>query len=104
MFNLFSIAHAETASKVLEKNPAIKTLMGKIMDNIISPIVGVMFLLAFVLFVYGIFGMISSSDDSDKRNSGKRSILWGVIGMVIMLSVFGIIRLIAATVGVENPL
>ena len=77
--------------------------MAKVSDNIVSPIVAVLFLVAFVVFVYGMFEMISSQDDSDKRKNGKNAILWGVIGMVIMVSVYGIIRLIANTLGVGDP-
>jgi uncharacterized membrane protein len=79
-------------------------ILQKITENILTPIISVLFALAFVIFVYGIFGMIASPEDSDKRKHGQDSILWGVVGMFIMISVFGILRLIAATVGVNSPL
>ncbi len=103
MFNLVNVAHAQTVSKVLRDNPTLRDLLAKITDAIITPVMTVVFVLAFFLFVWGIFGMITSEDDSEKRNNGKRSILWGTIGMAIMLSVYGIIRLIAATLGVPDP-
>ncbi len=103
MFNLINTVHAQVFSNTLKQNPAIKDIMAKVSDNIVSPIVAVLFLVAFVVFVYGMFEMISSQDDSDKRKNGKNAILWGVIGMVIMVSVYGIIRLIANTLGVGDP-
>lgn len=83
---------------------ALGPILQKITDNIVNPAISVLFALAFFMFVYGIFGMISSQGDSEKRENGKNSILWGTVGMFIMVSVFGIIRLIAATIGVNSPL
>ncbi len=103
MFNLVNVAHAQTASKVLKDNPSLGGLLGKITDTIVNPVLSVLFVLAFFIFVWGIFGMILSQDDSEKRNNGKRSILWGTIGMVVMLSAYGIIRLIAGTLNVPDP-
>ncbi len=103
MFDLFPTVNAQVATRVLNQNPTVGTLLSKIYDNIIFPIISVLFLFSFLVFVYGMFEMISSGDDSDKRTNGKNSILWSVVGMVIMLSVYGIIRLISNTLGVEDP-
>lgn len=103
MLNLFEIAHAGTFSTIISKNPTLSNLLVKVTDNIIAPILAVIFVLAFVYFVYGMYGMISSPDDSEGRKNGRNSIMWGVIGMVIMLSAYGIIRLIAGTLDVPDP-
>jgi len=103
MFNLVNIANAQSASNVISKNPGVKVLMEKIADNIVTPVIGVIFLLAFVIFVYGIVMMISNQEDTEARTNGKNSILWGVVGMFIMLSAFGIIRLISSTLEVSDP-
>jgi len=106
MFSLYNIANAQSASTVLSQNPTVRGILESIATNIIVPIVGVMFLLAFVTFVYGIFKMIASQEDTDARADGKRSIFWSAAGMFIMVSVYGIIRLIVSTLaplGVTDP-
>ncbi len=103
MISLFKVAHAQTFSEILSRNPVISPLFRKIADNIISPIVAVLFGLAFLVFIWGIFGMILSAEDSDKRKNAQNSVLWGIVGMIIMISVYGIIRLIANTIGVSDP-
>lgn len=103
MFNFIPKAHAQIASTVLRKNPELGNIIEKIMDNILSPIIGLLFVLAFFYFVWGVIGMVTSREDVSKMNDSKRSVLWGVVGMTIMLSVYGIIRLIANTVGVDDP-
>jgi hypothetical protein len=37
------------------------------------------------------------------REEGKRKIFWGLFGMFIMFSVYGIIRLILGTFEIEAP-
>ncbi len=82
-------------------NPEIRNLVTKIIDVIITPLISLLFLLAMLVFVWGLFGLIAKGDDPTARKEGQQHILWGVIGMFIMISVFGIIRLIGNTVGVD---
>lgn len=103
MLGSVKIAYAAVASDVLNKTPGLRDLLGKITDNIISPLLGLLFTVSFLIFVYGIVKMIMNAEDSDERTSGKNSILWGVVGMAIMISGYGIIRLISSTLGVEDP-
>jgi hypothetical protein len=77
----------------------VSDILVKITDAIIAPALGIIFIIAFVYFVMGVFTMMVGADDSAKRKQGQDNILYGVIGMVIMLSAYGIIRLIASTIG-----
>lgn len=102
MFDLVKTANAQSASKIMS-NPTVSGLIAKISANIINPIIGVVFFGAFVVFTYGIVKMIANEEGSEERTNGKNSIIWGVIGMFIMLSAFGIIRLISNTLEVPDP-
>lgn len=102
MLHLVETANAQSASKIMS-NPTVSGLIAKISENIINPIIGIVFFGAFVIFTYGIVKMISSEEGSEESKNGKNSILWGVIGMFIMLSAFGIIRLISNTLEVPDP-
>lgn len=77
------------------------TAFGRVMDpiinNIVNPIVMLMFSVAVVVFAYGIFEMIWKGGDPDARAQGRTHMIGGVIGMFIMLSAWGIINLIANT-------
>jgi hypothetical protein len=70
-----------------------------ILTHIVNPIVMLLFALAVVVFVYGIIEMLARGDDADARATGKRHMLGGVLGMFIMVSAWGIINVIANTVG-----
>lgn len=70
----------------------------KFFDAIVNPIVRLLFAAAIFYFVWGVFRMIWKSDDSDARTEGVNHILWGTVGLFIMVSVWGIITFIEKTV------
>ena len=81
---------------------SIHSLIGKINEYIINPLIAVLFTLAFVLFVTGLFNFFMNKDNNDALDKGKRHMTWGIVGMVIMVSVFGIMNLIINTFDVKG--
>ncbi len=59
------------------------------------------FTLAFVVFLWGVFKFIRSSEQKDKQES-KQFIYMGLIGLFVMTSVWGIIKIFATTAGIET--
>lgn len=53
--------------------------------------------LAAVYFLYGVYEFIANFESEEKRAAGRQHMLWGVIGLFIIISVFGIIHLIYQT-------
>lgn len=64
-------------------------------NNVLVPLV---FGIALLLFIYGVFVYLIQSDD-EKREEGKQYMLWGVIAFVIMVSVWGITNLLSEGLG-----
>jgi len=73
-------------------------VLDPIISNIVNPVIWLMFGVAIVVFAYGVLQMVIHGDDADARKKGQMSILGGVIGMVIMLSAWGIVYLVSNTV------
>jgi hypothetical protein len=82
---------------------ALDTLLFNINKLIINPAIATLFIVAFVIFLYGMVEFLYKANDKDGRAVGKRHMLWGVIGFVIMLGVFGIINLLLRTFNIEGP-
>lgn len=77
---------------------AFSAAVTPVITQIVNPIVELAFAVAVVVFAYGVFQLIWASEDGDQRTKGKYSVLFGLIGMFIMVSAWGIIRLISNTV------
>lgn len=73
----------------------------KVNQVIINPIIMLLFAVAVLVFLYGVFEYIRNSDSEDGRSEGQRHMLSGVFGLFIMISVFGIINLILNSIGVS---
>jgi len=80
----------------------IQEFLGKINYYILNPLILLLFAVAFLLFIFGIFQFISSETTDAKREDGKKKILWGLFGMFIMFSAYGLIRLILGTFGIPT--
>lgn len=74
-------------------------MLENIKTNILNPLITLMFSAAVVVFLYGVFEFVrgKSQGDQDAHTTGGRHILWGIIGMAIMVSAYGIIHLICGT-------
>jgi hypothetical protein len=81
---------------------SIPVLILKISKFILNPIITLGFIVATIVFFYGIVQFIWGADDDAKRKQGKASIVWGIIGLVVMFSVYGIIHFVLNTFGIPD--
>lgn len=75
-------------------------------DNlIINPLITLLFALAVVFFLYGIFEFLSNQENEEKKTKGKSHMLWGVVGITIMMGVWFLLGMIINTFNIEgvNP-
>ena len=57
-----------------------------------------MIALAVLVFLWGVFEFIMGSGDEKARETGKQHIVWGLVGLFIMVSAMGIVNLIINTI------
>lgn len=75
--------------------PEVKDLLGKIANLILNPLIILGFTVATIYLFYGIAEMIWKSDSKDETS--KKNVMYGVIGLFIMFSVYGILSLVLNT-------
>ena len=75
----------------------VDLILGRIAEQIINPAISLMFAIAVLFFMYGVLEFIAGAGNEEKRTQGKRHMIWGIIGIFIMVSVFGIMRLLCET-------
>jgi hypothetical protein len=75
-----------------------------IINVVIAPVI---FALAFLVFIYGVVKYFfirpsgaESFGDRGGYGEGRQFILWGLIGMVVLFSVWGFVNLMLSTLGI----
>jgi hypothetical protein len=74
------------------------SVVDPIIKNIVDPLVLLAFAVAIFVFVWGIYQMFSNGDDPSARSTGQSHMIWGIVGIAIMLSAWGIIYFILNTI------
>lgn len=71
--------------------------------NVINRLlVPVIIAIAFVVFIWGVYKyFIYGADNETERETGRQFVLWGVIGFVIILSLWGLVNLVMGTFGLS---
>ena len=72
-----------------------------IIGAINTVVIPVILALAFAFFVFGVvnYFFIHGTDEKG-REEGRSFILWGLLGMVVLFSVWGLVNLLLSTLGI----
>lgn len=70
------------------------SLLRNIASSIVNPLVTLMIAVAVVFFIYGVVEFISAANNEEARTKGRQHMVWGVIGLFIMVSVWGIMNIL----------
>ena len=73
-------------------------LLNKISEFVINPIIYTLFAAAFVVFIFGLVQFATHLDNEEARSTGIRHMVWGIVGMVIMVGVNSILGIIDKTI------
>ena len=53
-------------------------------------------------FFYGVFNFVLGANDKEKRESGKQFMIWSVVALFLMASIWGIVNILQETVGIDQ--
>ncbi len=74
--------------------------VGKVV-GLITPII---FALAIIYFFWGLAKFVLAAGDDEARSQGKKIMLWGVVALFVMVSVYGLIKFLGNALDVEQGL
>lgn len=80
----------------------IDEFLGKLNAKVINPAIEFAFIIALVVFLFGVMEFIRGASSEEKRKQGKQHIMWGIVGFLIMFGVWGIITILVNTFGIQG--
>lgn len=92
-------AYAATEAQMVAQD-----FLSKINDAILYPLIIFMMALALLIFLYGAFEYVKGAANDGDRETGRRHLLYGTIGMLVMLSALSILTIAAGTFGLEGEI
>lgn len=72
---------------------------GDILNNLVIPI---LFALAIIYFFWGLVKYIQSAGDPKAASEGKSIMIYGIIALVVMASVYGLIAWVQTAFGISG--
>lgn len=80
------------------------SFVDKFNDVILFPLIALLAAVAFFVFLIGCAEYVINAGNSAGREKGIRHITWGIIGLVVMVSAWALLRIAAGTIGLEQEL
>ena len=69
----------------------------RVLQNVVDAVIPFVIGLAVLVFIYGVFNFVTSAGDEEARAGAKQLIIWGIIGIFVMVSVWGLVNILSRT-------
>ncbi len=100
---LFAVTNTVYAQNGEIGGSTLGAYLESIRDFINIYLIPFLFAIAFIVFIWGIFQyFIAGGANEEQRDKGKQLVMWGIIGFVIMVSVWGLVNLVTNTFNLNN--
>ena len=82
-------------------SPKIQDLIAYIICILNGSIIPLIFSLATVAFIWGVVQFVINDQEEAKKQKGKEFMIWGVIALTVMFAVWGLVRILGNTFGIQ---
>ena len=69
--------------------------------TIAKSIIPLLVTLAVAAFIWGVIQYFLYPDNEEKRKNGKSFLLWGIIALFVMVSIWGLVSIFSTTFGIN---
>jgi hypothetical protein len=75
-------------------------IVNTIIGGVLTPIITLIVSGAVVVFLWGVFKFIKS--EGKEKEAGKDMMVWGIVGIFVMVSVWGLVNILRGTFNLDN--
>jgi hypothetical protein len=83
-------------------NPKIQDLLGYVTCIIGKSIIPLIFALATAMFIWGVVQYVINDQEEAKKARGRQFMIWGIIALAVMFSIWGLVGILGNTFGVDT--
>jgi len=80
---------------------SIKDIINFFSCTLIQSVIPLLFTLATVAFIWGVIKFFLNPENEEKRNDGKTFMIWGIIALFVMISMWGLVGVLSNTAGLK---
>ena len=73
-------------------------------EDIINKLAPLLIAIAVIILLIGIINYIRAGDDEEKRTKGKNEMLYGIIGLFVMVSIWGLVAILSGTFNLSTDI
>ncbi len=99
LFSLATLAYAAQANV-----SDLDGLLGWFNGLVVKIMIPLMFGVGTASFIYGILKYFLNPENVAKQGEGKKFVTWGLVGMFLMVSMWGIVYIFTNTFGFQNTI
>ena len=81
----------------------LPTIMPAVL-RLLSIVFGILLTVAVFMLILGIFQFVVHAGDEEERKHGRAKIIWSVVSVFLMFSVWGLVNILINTVGLNNTI
>jgi hypothetical protein len=70
-----------------------------ILNFIEQLLIPIIMAIALLVFLFGVLKFITNGEDDTARTQGRQFMFWGLVGLTVMVSVWGLVQILAGTLG-----
>jgi hypothetical protein len=82
-------------------NQTIITMLCRV-NQILGVVLPVLIALGVVYFAWGVISYVIAGDE-EKKAAGRNKIIYGIIGLAVIIAVWGLVGVLTRSFGVDNP-
>ena len=87
----------------LAGNPTFQDLLCYVTKIINDAVIPLIFAVAVVMFIWGVINFfILNADEEGKRAQGRQFMIWGIIALAVMLSIWGLVGILGDTFNIDS--
>lgn len=100
----FGPVYAFAQAPAIQPDTSLRPVQGYLstIQQLVRIAIPLLVAIALLVFFWGLVQFIAGAGNEDKRAEGKQHMIWGIVGLFVMVSVWGLVGFLGSVIGINN--